>query len=352
MEFCRAIRVGRHAGYVYIILLTSHDTRRRARRRHAAGADDFIAKPFDPAELLARIGTGERVLSLETRDVAIFAMAKLAESATRKPARIWSASAAIAGVLAQIWPAVEQFRDEITDGIRPPDLPHQPAARHRQSGNSRQRAAQAGPAERPRIRHHEDARHDRRRDAGRRPAASIPGPSSCKWPATSPPRITNASTAPAIPGNSSATTFPFAAGSSRWRMCMTCPTSNAFTKPPLPPTCLPNYPVRIRNALRSGSGGSLAQGEEKFLAIFVDTTAICSAGRDQSSFINSNSPRSANPARLSRRQRPGRSARELPAPGDSYVLTITLSTRSVPAWFPVRFCPGCERSRWTPFQPR
>src|SRR6266513_2390924 len=46
----------------------------------AAGADDFIAKPFKAAELLARVRTGERVVSLETRDVAIFAMAKLAES--------------------------------------------------------------------------------------------------------------------------------------------------------------------------------------------------------------------------------------------------------------------------------
>ncbi len=46
----------------------------------SAGADDFISKPFHPAELLVRVRAGERVLALETRDVAIFAMAKLAES--------------------------------------------------------------------------------------------------------------------------------------------------------------------------------------------------------------------------------------------------------------------------------
>ncbi len=46
----------------------------------SAGADDFIIKPFNPAELRVRIGAGERILSLETRDLALFALAKLAES--------------------------------------------------------------------------------------------------------------------------------------------------------------------------------------------------------------------------------------------------------------------------------
>ena len=46
----------------------------------SAGADDFMSKPFNPAELAVRVRIGERVLSLETRDLTIFAMAKLAES--------------------------------------------------------------------------------------------------------------------------------------------------------------------------------------------------------------------------------------------------------------------------------
>ncbi|HWB53352.1 MAG TPA: HD domain-containing phosphohydrolase [Tepidisphaeraceae bacterium] len=80
LGLCRAIRGGELPGYVYTILLTSHDTTEEKIAGLAAGADDFIAKPFNPAELLARIQTAERVLSLETREVAIFAMAKLAES--------------------------------------------------------------------------------------------------------------------------------------------------------------------------------------------------------------------------------------------------------------------------------
>ena len=45
-----------------------------------AGADDYITKPFQPEELQVRLRVGERVLSLESRDLTIFALAKLAES--------------------------------------------------------------------------------------------------------------------------------------------------------------------------------------------------------------------------------------------------------------------------------
>jgi putative two-component system response regulator len=79
-ELCQAIRAEQMAGYVYVILLTSHGGTDYTVRGLSAGADDFIAKPFDPGELTARVRAGERVLALETRDVALFAMAKLAES--------------------------------------------------------------------------------------------------------------------------------------------------------------------------------------------------------------------------------------------------------------------------------
>lgn len=80
LELCRAIRAGDFGGYVYTLMLTGHKSSAETVEGLSAGADDFISKPFEPAELAVRIRTAERILSLETRDVTIFALAKLAES--------------------------------------------------------------------------------------------------------------------------------------------------------------------------------------------------------------------------------------------------------------------------------
>lgn len=79
-DLCRAVRASDLPGYVYIILVTSHDSPQEAVEGLSAGADDFVSKPFEPSVLTARVRTGERIVALETREIAIFAMAKLAES--------------------------------------------------------------------------------------------------------------------------------------------------------------------------------------------------------------------------------------------------------------------------------
>ena len=79
-ELCQAVRQSELPEYVYIILLTSHAGPEYLIPGLASGADDFIPKPFHPGELAVRVRVAERILSLETRDVAIFAVAKLAES--------------------------------------------------------------------------------------------------------------------------------------------------------------------------------------------------------------------------------------------------------------------------------
>ncbi|MEE9213038.1 MAG: HD domain-containing phosphohydrolase [Phycisphaeraceae bacterium] len=80
IELCRAVRAEELPSYVYFILLTSHTRPEEVVEGLSAGADDFITKPFNSAELIVRVRAGERILALETRDLAIFALAKLAES--------------------------------------------------------------------------------------------------------------------------------------------------------------------------------------------------------------------------------------------------------------------------------
>jgi len=114
VELCRRIRAEELPGYVYIILLTSKDSVQERVEGLMAGADDFVAKPCEPAELLARVGAGERVLSLETRDVAIFAMAKLAESRDPETGAHLERVRSYSRVLAQHLAGIERFRAEIT----------------------------------------------------------------------------------------------------------------------------------------------------------------------------------------------------------------------------------------------
>lgn len=80
VEFCRAVRRQDLSGYVYIIMLTGREGAKQRLEGLCAGADDFLNKPLDTDELLVCLKTAERILSLETRDLALFALAKLAES--------------------------------------------------------------------------------------------------------------------------------------------------------------------------------------------------------------------------------------------------------------------------------
>lgn len=79
-EFCERIRIRHPEGHIYIILLTARNINDDVVVGLDAGADDFIRKPFDRAELRVRIRAGQRVVNLQTRDIAIFALARLAES--------------------------------------------------------------------------------------------------------------------------------------------------------------------------------------------------------------------------------------------------------------------------------
>src|SRR6202140_4074685 len=64
LELCQHIRGDLQHPYTYIIVLTSISEKDNVVKGLAAGADDYLTKPFDPGELLARIGVGRRIIDL------------------------------------------------------------------------------------------------------------------------------------------------------------------------------------------------------------------------------------------------------------------------------------------------
>jgi putative two-component system response regulator len=80
LELCGMVRSGQFHRYIYFILLTGQDRPDDMIEGLSVGADDYIHKPFDPVELIMRVNIGRRIIGLETRDMTILALAKLAES--------------------------------------------------------------------------------------------------------------------------------------------------------------------------------------------------------------------------------------------------------------------------------
>jgi two-component system cell cycle response regulator len=63
-ELCRRIRSESKAGYTYVILLTSNVEKENIVEGLAAGADDYLTKPFHEKELVARVGVGRRIIEM------------------------------------------------------------------------------------------------------------------------------------------------------------------------------------------------------------------------------------------------------------------------------------------------
>lgn len=69
-QVCHQLRTMHGHRYIYLILLTSKDSREDLVAGLDAGADDYLIKPCNPAELKARLRTGQRILRLEDTLVA------------------------------------------------------------------------------------------------------------------------------------------------------------------------------------------------------------------------------------------------------------------------------------------
>jgi diguanylate cyclase (GGDEF)-like protein len=65
LELIRRIRSSNQKSYTYIIMLTALDDKPKIVMGLESGADEYLTKPFDKMELIARVASGERIIKLE-----------------------------------------------------------------------------------------------------------------------------------------------------------------------------------------------------------------------------------------------------------------------------------------------
>jgi diguanylate cyclase (GGDEF)-like protein len=65
IDVCKHIRSQSQDSYTYIILLTGKSEKESVVEGLAAGADDYLTKPFHHEELIARVGVGRRIMGLQ-----------------------------------------------------------------------------------------------------------------------------------------------------------------------------------------------------------------------------------------------------------------------------------------------
>ena len=65
IEVCRQARALESPAPIYLILLTVRDSKQDIVAGLKAGANDYITKPFDKTELLARVGIGKQMVQLQ-----------------------------------------------------------------------------------------------------------------------------------------------------------------------------------------------------------------------------------------------------------------------------------------------
>jgi sigma-B regulation protein RsbU (phosphoserine phosphatase) len=66
VDICRRVRETPELEKIYLILVTANSTRDAVVEGLTAGADDFIVKPFDSDELVARLNAGRRIVELQS----------------------------------------------------------------------------------------------------------------------------------------------------------------------------------------------------------------------------------------------------------------------------------------------
>lgn len=83
LEVCRRLRADSAEPYVYLIILTSMNKAEDVVTGLDSGADDYVVKPYNPAELRVRLQAGDRIVRLQSE--LIEARERLRDQANRDP---------------------------------------------------------------------------------------------------------------------------------------------------------------------------------------------------------------------------------------------------------------------------
>ena len=84
IELCARVHSNAES-YTHAILVTSHNDKEKVIKGLAAGADDYLTKPFHEGELLARVRVGVRLADLQRE---IRAKNRLLEELARLPSNL------------------------------------------------------------------------------------------------------------------------------------------------------------------------------------------------------------------------------------------------------------------------
>jgi two-component system, cell cycle response regulator len=111
VDICRKLRQAREGPYLYVIMLTGKTGRQDIVRGMEAGADDYVAKPFDQCELEVRIRAGRRIMELQealqiqaTRDslTGIWNRRMIFEILERESARVGREGTSVGVIMADL----------------------------------------------------------------------------------------------------------------------------------------------------------------------------------------------------------------------------------------------------------
>jgi len=124
-DLCRAIRSRVRRGYVFTMLLSRRSDRDAVVDALAAGADDYVCKPYHAQELLLRLQKAERVIAMGSQHAAVLAMAKLAESRDPETGQHLERIRAYSWILARVMANdFEEITEEFVDTLYQTSILH------------------------------------------------------------------------------------------------------------------------------------------------------------------------------------------------------------------------------------